>query len=69
MTKFPNTTLHTIPITPPNTPSKTTLQHIMDERPVSNTQQTHFKRIRKETFLFNFNDKIDDAQLLSADCN
>ena len=67
--KTPNTTLHTIPITPPNIPSKATLQHIINKRPVSNTQQAHFKRIRKDTFLYNFNEEIDDAQLLSADCN
>ena len=67
--KTANTTVHTIPITPPNTPSKTKLQHIINKRPVSNTQQGHFKRIRKETFLYNFNDEIDYAQLLSVDCN
>ena len=67
--KTPNTTLHTIPITPPNTPSKATLQHIINEMPVSNTQQPHFKRIRKEAVLYNFNGEIDDAQLLRADCN
>ena len=65
----PSTALHTIPITPPNTQSKATLQHIINKRPVSNTQQAHFKRIRKGTFLYKFNDEIDDAQLLSADCN
>ena len=67
--KTPNTTIHTIPITPPNTPSKPTLQHIINERPVSNTQQAHFKRVRKDTCLYNFNEEINDAQLLSADCN
>ena len=66
--KTPNTTLH-IPITSPITPSKATLQHIINKRPASNTQQAHLKRIRKDTFLYNFNDEIDDAQLLSADCN
>ena len=67
--KTPNATLHTIPITPPNTPSKATLQHIINKRPVSNTHQPHFKRIRKNTVLYNFNDEIDYAQLLTADCN
>ena len=65
----PNTTLHTIPITPLNTPSKATLQHTINKRPVGNTQQAHFKRIRKNTVLYNFNDEIDDAQLLPPDCN
>ena len=71
-TKFdkpPNTTLHTIPIIPPNTPPKATLQHIINKRPVSNTQQAHFKRIRRDTVLYNFNDEINDAQLPTADCN
>ena len=67
--KTQNTTIHTIPITPPNTPSKATLQQIINKRPVSNTQQAHFKRIRKDTFLYNFNEEIDDAQLLTANCN
>ena len=67
--KTPNTTVHTIPITPPNTPSQATLQQIINKRPVSNTQQAHFKRIRKDTFLYNFNEEIDVAQLLTADCN
>ena len=67
--KTPNTTVHTMLITPPNTPSKPTLQQIINKRPVSNTQQVHFKRIRKDTFLYNLNEEINDAQLLSADCN
>ena len=29
--KIPNTTVHTIPITPPNTPSKATLQQIINK--------------------------------------
>ena len=67
--KTQNTTIHTLPITPPNTPSKATLQQIMNKRSVSNTQQAHFTRIRKDTFLYNFNEEIDDAQLLTVDCN
>ena len=69
MTKTQNTTIHTIPITPPNRPPKATVQQIINKRPVSNAQQAHFKRIRKDTFLYNFNEEIDDAQLLTADCN
>ena len=68
-TKLDKTQNTTIPITPLNTPSKVTLQQIINKRPVSNTQQAHFKRIRKDTFLYNFNEEIDDAQLLTADCN
>ena len=67
--KTPNTTVHTLPITSPNTQSKATLQQIINKRPVSNTQQAHFKRTRKDTFLYNFNEETDDAQLLSADYN
>ena len=67
--KTPNTTLHTVPITPPNTPSKATLHNIMSKRPFSNTQQVNFKRIRKDPVLYNFHDEIDDAQLLTADLN
>ena len=69
LNKTPNTTLLTVPITPPNTPSKATVQHIIYKRPVSNTQQAHFKRIRKDTVLYNFHDEINDAQLHTADCN
>ena len=61
-------TLHTVPITPSNTPSKATL-HNISKRPVSNTQQANFKRIRKDTVLYNFHNEIDDAQLLTADLN
>ena len=67
--KTPNTTLHTVPITPPNTPSKATLHNIISKRPVSNTRHTNFMRIRKDTVLYNFHDEIDDAQLLTADLN
>ena len=67
--KNQNTTLHTIPITPPNTPSKETLQKTINKRPLTNTQQPHCKRMTKDTFLYNFNEEIDDTTLLSADCN
>ena len=42
---------------------------MINKRPVTNTQKDHFKRIRKDTFLYNFNEEIDDAQLLTADCH
>ena len=67
--KTPNMTLHAVPITTPNTPSKATLHNIISKRPISNTQQANFKRIRKDTVLYNFDDEIDDAQLLTANCN
>ena len=67
--KTPNTSLYTVPITPPNTPSKATLHNIISKRPVSNTQQTNYKRIRKQVVTYKFHDEIDDAQLLTADYN
>ena len=67
--KNQNTTLHTIPITPPNTPSKETLQKTINKKPLMNTQQPHCKRMTKHTFLYNFNDEIDDTTLLGADYN
>ena len=67
--KNPNTTLHTIPITPPNTPSKAILQNKINKRPLTNTKQAYCKRITKDTFLYNFNEEIDDTTLLSADFN
>ena len=35
--KTANTRVHTIPITPPNTPAKAALQNIINKRPDSNT--------------------------------
>ena len=67
--KTQHTTIHTIPITPPNTSSKATLHQIINKRPVSNTQEANFKRIRNDKFLYNFSEEIDDAQLFTADCN
>ena len=67
--KTPNTTLHAVPITPPNTPSKPIIHNIMSKRPFSDTEQAHFKRIRKDVVTYNFHDEIDDAQLLTADLN
>ena len=67
--KNPNTTLHTIPITPPNMPLKATLQKTIKKRPLTNTGQVYFKRMTENTFLYNFNEEIDDPTLLSLDCN
>ena len=67
--KTPNTTLHTLPITPPNTPSKPIIHNIMSKRPFSDTEQANFKRIRKDVVTYNFHDDIGDAQLLTADLN
>ena len=67
--KTPNTTLHTVPITPPNKPSKAALHNIISNRPVSNTQQGNFKTIRKQVVMYKFHDEIDDTELLTADGN
>ena len=67
--KTPNMILHTVPITPPNTPSKPIIHSIMSKRPCSDTEQGNFKRIRKDVVTYNFHDEIDDAQLLTADLN
>ena len=66
--KTPNTTVHTIPITSPNTPSKPTLQQIINKRPVSNTQQAHFKRMRKDAFLYNFNELTKSTPITPETC-
>ena len=67
--KNPSTTLHIIPITPPNTPSKATLQKTINKRPLTNTEQAYSKRITKNIFLYNFHEEIDDTTLVNLDCN
>ena len=67
--KTPNTTLHTVPITPPNTSPEPIRHNIMSKRPFSDTEKADFKRIRKDVVTYKFHDEIDDAQLLTADLN
>ena len=67
--KTPNTTLHTTPITPPNTPSKPIILNILTKRPLSDTEKANVKRIGKDVVAFNFHDEIDDSQLLTAELN
>ena len=67
--KTPNTILHTVPITPPYTPSKATLHNTISKGPASTAQQGNFKRMRKEVVVYKFHDEIDDAELQTADCN
>ena len=67
--KTPNTILHTVPITPPNTPSKPIIHNIMSKRPVTDIEKANFKRIRKDVVTYNFHDETDDTQLLTADLN
>ena len=67
--KTPNTTLHTTPVTPPNTPSKRVIHNILLKRPVSDTKKANMKKIWKDVATFNFNDEIDDSELLKAKLN
>ena len=52
--KTPNTTLHTIPITPPNTPSKPIICNILTKRPLSDTERANVKRIWKDVVVLLF---------------
>ena len=67
--KTPNTTLYTIPVTPPNTPSKLIISNLLSKRPLSDTEKANVKRIQKDVVCFNFHDKRDDNQLLAAELN
>ena len=59
--KSTNMTLHTVPITPPNTLSKPIIHNIMSKRPFSDTEKANFKRIRKDVVTYNFHDEINHA--------
>ena len=65
---IPNTIQHTVPMTPPNTPSKATLHNIIMKTPVSTTQKSNFQRMSKQVVMYKFHNEIDDAELLKADC-
>ena len=65
--KTPNTTLHTTPITSPNTPSKPIMCNILTKRPVNDTEKGNVKRILKDIVAFNLHDEIDDSQCLTAE--
>ena len=64
-----NTTQHTVPMTPPNTPSKATLHNIITETPVNTIQKSNFQRISKQVVMYKFHKDIDDAELLKVDCD
>ena len=66
---IPNTIQHTVPMTPPNTPSKPTSHNIITKTPVSTTQKGNFQRLSKQVVMYKFHNEIDDAELLKADCN
>ena len=66
---IPNTIQHTVPMTPPNTPSKATLHNIITKTPVSTTPRSKFPRISKQEVMYNFHNEIDDAELLKVNCD
>ena len=64
-----NTIQHTVPMTPPNTPSKATLQNIITKTPLSTTPRSKFLIISKQEVIYNFHNEIDDAELVKVDCD
>ena len=66
---IPYTIQHTVPMTPPNTPSKATLYNRITKTPVSSTPKSNFQRISKQVDMYNFHNEIDDAGLLKVDCD
>ena len=67
--KTPNTTLHTTPVTPPNSPSKPIICNILSKRLLGDTEKANMKRIQKDVVSFNFHDEIDDSELLKVELN
>ena len=65
---IPNIIQHTVPMTPPNTPSKATLHNIITKTLVSTTLKSNFQRMSKQVVMYNFHNEIDDAELLKVDC-
>ena len=64
--KTTNTTSYTTPMTPPST--KPVICNIQTKRPLSDAEKAHMKKNR-QNIIYNFNDEIDDNQLLTADSN
>ena len=67
--KTPNTTLYTTPMTQPSTPSKPVICNIQTKRPLSDAEKANMKKIHENVVIYNFNDEIDDSQLLTAELN
>ena len=67
--KMPKPTLYTTPITSPNTPSKPLIHHILSKRLLSDTEKDNMKKIWKDVVTYNFDDEIDDSQLLASKLN
>ena len=64
---IPNTIHHTVPMTPPNIPSKATPHNIITKTPLSTTPRSKFARISKQEVIYNFHNEIDDAELMKFD--
>ena len=64
---IPNTIQHTVPMTPPTTPSKATLHNIITKTPVRTTPKSKFARSSKQEVTYNFHNEIDDAELMNFD--
>ena len=67
--KIPNPTLYMTPVTPPNTPSKPIMQHILSKRLLTDTEKGNMPKIQKDVVIYNFHDEIDDSQLLTSELN
>ena len=65
--KTPKPALYTAPITPPNTPSKPIIQHILSKRALSYTGKGNMKKIWKDVVICNFHDEIDKSELLASE--
>ena len=62
-------TLYTTPVTPPNTPSKPIIQHILSKGPLTDTKKGNMPKIQKDLVIYDFHDEIDDSQLLTSELN
>ena len=49
--KTPKPTLYTTPVTPPNTPSKPFIHHILSKRPLADTEKGNMQKIWKHGYL------------------
>ena len=67
--KRPKPTLYTIPVTPPNTPSKPIIQHILSTRHFTDTEKGNMPKIWKDVVIYGFHDEINDSKLLTSELN
>ena len=52
--KTPKPTLCTTPVTPPKTPSKPIIHHILSKRPLSDSEKANMKKIWKDVVTYKF---------------